>query len=238
MTALNEATGLRAIIGEGIAVGTDNKYHSEKSIDIYKSFWMFFIGSIVGFVVETIWCLFKHGRLESRSSLLLVPFTIVYGVGALALYIGLHKIDKNKILHIFAFGAVSCSVVEFLFSYLQEAFFGTVSWDYSAQFLSIEGRICLLSALAWGALAVLWVLFIQPFFQKLILKIPKRVYKALTWAAIIFIAINAVISVAAVARWNMRLDGIPATNVIWMVFDKLFPNEMMSWIYPNMIFGV
>lgn len=208
-----------------------------ENVDFYKSCWMVFIGSVVGFVFETLWCLIKRGRLECRSSLLLVPFTIVYGVGALVLYIGLHKIDKDKITHIFTFGFAAGSVVEFLFSFLQEKFFGTVSWDYSARFFNISGRICLIYSVFWGLLAVLWVLLIQPFFQNLIMKIPKKIYKALTLGMIVFIGVNIIISVAAVARWNTRLDGIPAVNTIAATIDKLFPNEMMNTIYPNMVFG-
>lgn len=208
-----------------------------QKVDFYKAFWMLFIGSVVGFGLETIWCLIKHGRLECRSSLLFVPFTVVYGVGALLLYAGLRNIGKNNILHIFTFGAVAGSAVEYLFSFLQEKFFGTVSWDYSASFLSIGGRICLWSALTWGLLAVLWIQLLQPFFVKMITRIPQRAYKVITWGLVIFIVISAIISIAAVVRWNMRLDGIPAMNSISMTLDKWFPNEIMYRVYPNMIFG-
>lgn len=55
-------------------------------IDLYKSFWMFFIGPVIGVFVETVWCLVYHGKLECRTSLLLFPFAVVYGCGALVLY--------------------------------------------------------------------------------------------------------------------------------------------------------
>ncbi|MDR0848249.1 MAG: putative ABC transporter permease [Propionibacteriaceae bacterium] len=206
-------------------------------IDLYQSFWMSVIGSVAGFCVETIYCLVKYGRLESRTSLLLIPFTVVYGAGAVALYLVLRNIDKSKLPSVFVIGALTGSVVEFLFSFLEEKIFGTVSWDYSGRFLSIGGRVCFWSAIMWGALSIAWVLLIQPLFQKLIAKIPATAFKALTWRLFAFIALNAVISIAAVARWNMRLNGSSASNVVLVALDALFPDQMMSQIYPNMVFG-
>lgn len=202
--------------------------------NVYQSFWIFFIGAFIGFFVETIWCLLYHGRLEYRSSFILFPFSTVYGLGALVLYLGLRKIEKNKILHIFAFGAVTCTAVEYICSLIQEKVVGTVSWDYSATLFNIGGRVCLELTFAWGLLAVLWVLLIQPFFEKVISKIPARVYKPLTWGLAVILAINLVISVAAIARWGVRLDGIPPSNIITVVIDKVFPNGFMSIIYPSM----
>ena len=34
-----------------------------------KIVWIFMISCIVGFLVETLWCLIKHGYIESRQSL-------------------------------------------------------------------------------------------------------------------------------------------------------------------------
>ena len=38
-----------------------------KKIDLYKSFWIFVIGSVFGFVAETIWCLIKNGSIVYRE---------------------------------------------------------------------------------------------------------------------------------------------------------------------------
>jgi uncharacterized membrane protein len=210
-------------------------YKNKSNLD--EAFWMFAIGSVVGFIVETIWCLIKNGTIESRSSVILAPINAVYGIGALVLYImGKCLVNKN-ILHIFAFGAVAGTVVEYLCSLFQETLFGSVSWDYSGQFLNIGGRVCLLYSVFWGLLAVLWFRAIQPTFKKLISKIPEKIYKPLTWGLAVFIAIVIVVSIVAVARWNTRIEGVPATNSVTALIDSLFPNTFMERIYPNMMFG-
>lgn len=216
-------------------IDTD-KTGSNKKFDLYKVFWMFFIGSVLGCLIEAIWFLIYHNSLEYRSSLIFFPFTLIYGVGALVLYLGLHKIKRKKLLHIFIFGVVASTILEYSFSLLQEMLLGSVSWSYSdSTFFNIGGRISLSMSFAWGLLSILWVIAIQPWFEKLISKIPTQVNKPLTWGLMVFLAINAVISLAAVTRWGMRLDGIPPANIIAATLDKLFPNELMTKFYPSMI---
>ena len=61
-------------------------------------------------------------------------------------------------------------IVEYLFSFFQEKFFGTVSWDYSNLWFNINGRTSLLHCLYWGTGGVLFVKYIYPFIEKLINK--------------------------------------------------------------------
>lgn len=208
--------------------------HFASGINFYKLFWIFSLGSVMGFLVETLWCLIKNGRLEVRATFLFGPFNVIYGIGALALYVGLQKINKSKPLHIFLFGMVAGTVVEHLCSFVQEKAFGTMSWDYSHLPLNIGGRVCLLYSAFWGVLAIAWVKFIQPGMEKIIAKIPNSVGRPLTWALAAVILLLAVLSIVAVSRWNLRLEGAPATNSIAAFCDRFFHNDFMSVIYPSM----
>lgn len=206
-------------------------------LDLYKLCWIFMIGSVFGFVSETIWCSFMHDRLEWHSSLIFIPFTAVYGCGSLIMYLVAQIINRKKVLQIFIFGAAACTMVEYLCSFLQEKFFGTVSWDYSNSFLNINGRVCLLLSLGWGLLSLLWVFAIQPVFEGIISNIPARIYKKLTLISVFIILIFAVISIAAVSRWVMRQSGVPSNNIITYILDKFFTDDFMKWFYPKMIFN-
>jgi len=208
-------------------------YKAIKPLSLYNVFWMFVFGSFIGYVVETLYCLAKTGIFENRSSMLFGPFNIIYGIGALALYIGLHKI--SNIPCVLLLGMVSGSVIEFIASWFQQTVFGSVSWDYSSLPLNIGGRISLLFALFWGVLAVLWVKCLQPLFERLILFTPKRIKKQITVCLIIFFVLNIAISIIAVARWEARLDGIPAANTLAVWIDGLFPDTFMEWVYANMM---
>ena len=60
-------------------------------------FWIFIIGSILGYIFEMIVVLFQKGYFESRQGLIYGPFTPVYGIGGIAYYITFKLIKtRNK----------------------------------------------------------------------------------------------------------------------------------------------
>ena len=109
---------------------------------IIKIFWIFIIGSVFGFFAEMLYTLVYSRTLQIRQGLIYGPFIQVYGVGAIAYYILVSKVKTPK--EVFIYGTVMGGVLEYLFSFFQEIFFGTISWDYSKFFLNLNGRICLL----------------------------------------------------------------------------------------------
>lgn len=210
--------------------------HFAQGLNFYKIFWIFVIGSVVGFILETIWCFIRHGYVESRTSLMFSPITVVYGIGAIVLYIGLYKIDKKNNSHIFFFGVIAGTVIEYLASLAQEMVFGSLSWDYSSVPFNINGRVCLHMAVIWGVLAILWAKSFEPLFEKAIMKIPNSVGKQVTYLMFLFLITSALLSAIAVARWSDRLIGVPHTSALGAWLDSAFPNQFMETVYPNMEF--
>ena len=62
-----------------------------------KIVWIFMISCIVGFLVETLWYLIKHGYIESRQSLVWGPFSVAYGMGAVGLTLALYKVKDAPV---------------------------------------------------------------------------------------------------------------------------------------------
>lgn len=50
-----------------------------------KLVWIFAVCCVVGFTVETLWCYFRHGYIESRKSLVYGPLSVAYGMGGVLL---------------------------------------------------------------------------------------------------------------------------------------------------------
>ena len=126
-------------------------------LNFYKLFWIFFVGSFAGVVIETLyWFLTRH-RFESRSGLIYGPFNLVYGFGALFITLGLYWLIHKNVLFIAAGGFVLGGFCEFMCSWVQEMLFGTVSWEYSGSPMSIQGRINLKYCIFWAVLAVVWM---------------------------------------------------------------------------------
>ena len=69
--------------------------------------------------------------------------------------------------------------------------------------LNINGRICFVYSLFWGALGILWIKDLYPRMAKYILKIPNRAGKILTWALTAFLIVNAIVSCVAVGRRSL-----------------------------------
>lgn len=205
-------------------------------INFYKIAIICISGSFAGVVVELLWCLIRNGYLESRAGLVYGPFNLLYGVGAVALTLILYRYRNRSSAFSFFGGIIIGSAVEYLLSWGQETLFGSTSWDYSELPFNINGRICLLYSVFWGFLGVLWIKSIYPRVAKIILKIPNKAGKIITWALTVFMIFNAIMSLLSVWRWSERVHNLPATTAADEFFDKRFPDSRMERIFANMEF--
>lgn len=205
-------------------------------INFYKIALICISGSFAGVVVELLWCLIRNGYIESRAGLVYGPFNLLYGVGAVALTLILYRYRNRSSAFSFIGGIVIGSVVEYVLSWGQEALFGSTSWDYSELPFNINGRICLLYSVFWGILGVMWIKSIYPRVAKIILKIPNKAGKIITWSLTVFMVFNAVMSLFSVWRWSERVHNVPAASAFDEFFDKRFPDSRMEKIFANMEF--
>ncbi len=228
---------LLAPINAEIDLKEKTKNHFAHGINIYKILWLIFIGSFAGVIIEMAWCFLRHGYIESRQGFVYGPFNLLYGVGAAALTIFLYKYRNHSTWISFVGGFVVGSVLEYICSWGQELIVGSRSWDYSNVPLNINGRICLLYSLFWGVLGVVWIKKIYPIMSELILKIPNKIGKIITWLLVAFFVFDSIVSLLALVRWSERIEYKEPKNKIEIYMDKHFPNERMERIYPNMVFS-
>ena len=210
-----------------------------KRKDVFKFvliiFWVFIIGSMIGYGVETIVAIIQNGHFASRQSLLYGPLIPVYGVGLVAYYLVISKIKDKGNLKIFIITMVLGGIVEYLFSFFQEKFFGTVSWDYSNLWFNINGRTSLLHCLYWGTGGVLFVKYIYPFIEKLINKIDVIVLKQITVILLVLLAFDVGISCIAANRQRESIEGVAANSCLDRFCDEYYPDSVMDYIYSNKI---
>ena len=188
----------------------ETKNKIKKTINfILKTFLIFFIGSIIGFFVEIVYGLITHKVLMIRKGLLYGPFIQVYGAGAVAYYILTSYVKETK--KVFLVGMIMGGIIEYIFSFLQEIIFGTISWDYSHMILNINGRTCVLYCIFWGILGV----------------------KIITCILLAFMIFDVTISCIAGIRQNERRKNIPPDNKLESFIDKKYPDEYMDKVYIN-----
>lgn len=124
----------------------------------------FFAFSLVGWLLETAYCFSELGYFVKRG-FLYGPICPIYGFGALILIIFLSKYKKQS-LKLFIYATIICSGFEYLVGFALDALFSARWWDYSSEFLNLNGRISILFAFAWGIIAIIFVNHVYPFIEK------------------------------------------------------------------------
>ena len=138
-------------------------------------FQLFFIGSLLGDITETVFCRITAGVWMSRSSLVWGPFSIVWGLAIALATALLHRDADKPDRHIFLIGTVLGGAYEYLCSVFTEIFFGKVFWDYSNIPFNLGGRINLLYCFFWGIAAVVWIKVCYPRLSRWLSKISNNV---------------------------------------------------------------
>lgn len=198
----------------------------------YKLFLLFFIGALLGDLIETIFCYLKMGVWMSRSSLVWGPFSIIWGFAFSGCTALLYRYKDHPASFLFLAGTFLGGVYEYLCSVISEILFGKVYWDYSSIPLNLNGRINLLYCFFWGAAAVFWFRKIYPFLSCQIEKLPVRPGKILTWCLAVFMFCNFAVSGAATVRQGQREEQIPATRTWQRLMDTYYDDQKMRQIYP------
>ena len=207
-----------------------------RGVSYYKLFWVFFIASFLGAITETLFMLLTRGELQNRSGLIYGQFSLVWGLGAVLFTVCFHRLTGRRDLVIFLAGTVLGGAYEYLCSWVQEVLFGACFWDYSHIPLNINGRVSLLYSMFWGVAAVLWVKDLYPRMCRWIGRIPGPIGKHLTWALTGFMAVNILLSAAALARWDARQMGRPPQNPVDVFLDVHFPDRRMYQNYSTLTF--
>lgn len=101
------------------------------------------------------------------------PYLPIYGTGGLLLCFFFRSFRKKPLL-VFFLSMILCSVLEYFTSYFLEMRWGIRWWDYSGHSLNINGRICLLGALVFGAGGTALICLLLPFYNRIYEKISRR----------------------------------------------------------------
>lgn len=203
-----------------------------------NAFWIAMIASVFGCVWETSLAFYRTGHLEKRVCMVHGPFNMIYGAGAVTLYLTFAFVrDTLDPFKSFLLGAFTCSTIEFVFAYIEEWAFGAKSWDYTKYPLNFKGKICAFATLAWGTLALLWVLAVWPVLDRLINDVPIGILWPLTITTFSLMLVNAILTVLALNRWTERVMGLSRTpNRFEAWLDDVYPNLRMKALFLNMTF--
>jgi len=205
-------------------------------LEYAELFWVFFFGSILGFIIEGLWHIALTGEWVDHSATVVGPFCTVYGVGAVAVFLVARSIPRHRVgLQFLAF-AVTGGAVEYFTSLFQETVFGSISWDYSSHTLNFGGRVSAQMAILWGFLGVVFVGLIYPALKKLLQRMHTRRWHIFCAACSAFMAFNLAVSASAIFRWRERAESLPPSNKWETYLDDTYPDARMEYVYSDMHF--
>jgi len=211
----------------------------------YVALWLFFIYGFLGVVIEMVYCwtIEYRGVIESRLGLLYVPFNLLYGAGGLIITLVLLPVFDNPFA-VFGLGLLVGTVLEYFTSLLMEKFFHAVYWDYSKEFLNIQGRVCLKYAVIWGLLSLVLLYVLDVINVNVLLQIPVIIglpALLLLILATLFSIVLTLLAYKRTAQKNAYLiaqrEGKPAElpNPRWArMVDRLVPDSVLINSFPRM----
>lgn len=173
---------------------------TQKAIKWLPKVQFFFLCCVLGWIWEVVVYFAGHG---AQTSLLTVianlrgflhgPWVPIYGVGGVLMLL-LRDRFPQKPLPFFLSGMAVCGVIEFTTSWFLERVFHAKWWDYSSQFMNLDGRICLGGLLFFGMAGVVAVYLLEPVFQKIVRRIPIRYNRVLCSILTVIFATDVILS--------------------------------------------
>ena len=121
------------------------------------------------------------------------PFLPIYGSGALVILLSTIEVRDNIWL-IFVLGMASSTILEYFTGDAMERLFHVRYWDYTRHRLNLNGHICLMVSLAWGAFSILLVKVLHPPIEELVLSIPATAVDMAAFALTIYVAVDMTVS--------------------------------------------
>jgi len=153
----------------------------------------FFFYSVLGWVYETILCSVRERKFVNRG-FLYGPYCPIYGFGALLVILVLGRVE-NPIVLFFASTILTCSL-EYATSWVMEELFHARWWDYSNRKFNINGRICLLGAVAFGTFSVVLLKYLHPAVSAYIEQLSQETITILSFSLFVFMLADTVVTIS------------------------------------------
>ncbi len=205
----------------------------------YQIVMIFFIGSVLGLVLEEVWMFITAGVTESRVGLVWGPFSPLYGAGAVLLTLVTFQLRKMhaKGIVVFLVSMVVGGLLEQITGWSMETFMGAVSCDYIAG--GVPGAITKWVAVPflflWGLLGYLWYKLVMPDLLYM-LGVPTTRRKVIFVTLLsIYLILDIFMTVMCFDRRAERDAGIPPANAFEEWVDENFNNAFMSERFQNMV---
>lgn len=203
-----------------------------RSLDFGKCVFAYVLGGVVGTLWETVLNYCKGNGFVYCNGSIFTPINFVYGFGALVIWIFLANSNRKPYMT-YIYGAIGGGIVEYLLNFLEEKTLGARSWDYSNEFLNINGRTTIPFMLFWGLLCLAVVYGVYNPLAKIYDKCPKKVMTTIAIVLLAIVVTDLTITVTALARYSARQQGVISKTELGLFLDRVFSDDYMKLHFPN-----
>ena len=169
-----------------------------------KIFYIFILYSILGWFMEVVIVSSKKRKITARG-FLIGPWCPIYGFGALFITLLLRKYYNDPVA-LFVMSFLMGTILEYVTSYLMEKLFHARWWDYSDHKFQINGRVSLTTSLGFGALGVILVYILNPFFLRIIKNIPPIVFTIIMIIVLLIFITDVITSYKIISNIKISKD--------------------------------
>lgn len=189
-------------------------------------FFLFFIYSVIGWMMETIFVGIQKRKLVDRG-FLIGPYCPIYGFGALVMILYLTQY-KDNVLTVFILGVVICSLLEYITSYVMEKLFKTRWWDYSNKKFNLNGRICGFNSLLFGIAGVLVIYFLQPSLDLFLSRLNYTFLIIINVICFVLFFVDMIISLRVANKFKNTIKGINCKKDSTEEFSRLVRETIIN----------
>ena len=182
-------------------------------------FSIFFIYSVIGWIVESTYVSIKEKKFVDRG-FLIGPYCPIYGLGSLVIIFYIEQY-KNNIITVFFLSVIICSILEYLTSYLMEKIFKARWWDYSNEKFNLNGRICGKNALLFGLGGIIILYLLNPLLNTIITPLNKNIFLIIIITCLIFFLTDTIVSFNIINKFKQTVNNIDLKKDSTQEFSKI-----------------
>lgn len=146
----------------------------------------YFVCSVIGWILEMIYGFMVFGHFVDRG-FLYGPTCPIYGCGTIVMVLITEAARKKNLNTAWEFLIITIifTILEYLSSLILEAIFGLRWWDYSNEFLDLNGRVCLVFSLMFGMMGIIFTEWVYEPSKRLIEKLREKISSKVIWIILI-----------------------------------------------------
>ena len=129
----------------------DSKEENMLSENLINLIFLFFVFSVLGWMIEVSLKFIDFGRFVNRG-FLIGPYCPIYGLGSVLIILVTQNFQEQEhsLAFVFLVSLLVCGLVEYLVSYFLEAHYHARWWDYSNRPMNLNGRIWIGNLVLFG----------------------------------------------------------------------------------------